>query len=268
MIKLTMYIILLMMICSLKMYGQQGRIQYLFSEPENKIISKPILTFNDSLSVFIYSQTGQNVAVKDEISQKDDGSLNLSIVSGDDLGTQVYTDFKQKIIIYRRPYSKIVDAYIYEDNWIDIDWNIKTETKNIGNYKVTKAIGDFRGREYTAWFTYEIPLPIGPWKLKGLPGAILEVKDKEGTFEIKLISIEYPVSIIEDIVKPTAEKELTVKESVYISDNFADILLKKLQSRLPKEMRGKLTNIKKSKEQLRRQQKERVFEWEVDDKKD
>lgn len=47
--------------------------------------------------------------------------------------------------------------------------------KKIGGYICTKAIARFRGRNYIAWFTPQIPLPYGPWKLIGLPGLILKV---------------------------------------------------------------------------------------------
>ena len=40
----------------------------------------------------------------------------------------------------------------------------------------------FRGRLYTAWYYPDIPLPIGPWKLQGLPGIILEAYDAEAFF--------------------------------------------------------------------------------------
>ena len=37
------------------------------------------------------------------------------------------------------------------------------------------ATTHFRGREWKVWFSEEIPLSLGPWKLGGLPGLILAV---------------------------------------------------------------------------------------------
>jgi hypothetical protein len=37
-----------------------------------------------------------------------------------------------------------------------------------------KATTNFRGRYWEAWYTEEIPIGQGPWKLCGLPGMILK----------------------------------------------------------------------------------------------
>lgn len=58
-------------------------------------------------------------------------------------------------------------------------WEIEDETKNILGYECNKAVTTFRGRKWMAWFTPEIPVQEGPWKLFGLPGLILEAYDAE-----------------------------------------------------------------------------------------
>src|SRR5699024_5708709 len=60
-----------------------------------------------------------------------------------------------------------------------LDWQITDESKEIGGYIAIKAEVTFRGRDFVAWFTPEIPISAGPWKFYGLPGLILVVKDEE-----------------------------------------------------------------------------------------
>ncbi len=64
-----------------------------------------------------------------------------------------------------------------------IDWKLYDDKKMIGGLACQKAIGSYAGRVYEAWFTPEIPLPYGPWKLHGLPGIILEAVDQTGTVQ-------------------------------------------------------------------------------------
>ncbi|WP_126973134.1 GLPGLI family protein [Gynurincola endophyticus] len=64
-------------------------------------------------------------------------------------------------------------------------WNITEETKEIGGYDAQKATIHWKGRDYEVWFTKEIPFATGPWKFVGLPGLVLEVKDKSGDIHIE-----------------------------------------------------------------------------------
>ena len=51
------------------------------------------------------------------------------------------------------------------------------------------AEAEFRGRVWRAWFTYEIPMPYGPWKLGGLPGLILKAEDADSLFVFEMAGI-------------------------------------------------------------------------------
>lgn len=63
-------------------------------------------------------------------------------------------------------------------------WEMSNEQKVILGYTCQKAKTFYLGRHWEAWFTTEIPMSEGPWKLKGLPGLILEAKDKDGFFHL------------------------------------------------------------------------------------
>ena len=45
------------------------------------------------------------------------------------------------------------------------------------------------------WYTLEIPISEGPWKLDGLPGMILSASDPNGEFSFNCKSIEENVNV-------------------------------------------------------------------------
>ena len=61
-------------------------------------------------------------------------------------------------------------------------WTIEDSCRTILGYECTKASADFYGRKWTVWFTPDIPVNDGPWKLRGLPGLILEANCEGGQY--------------------------------------------------------------------------------------
>jgi GLPGLI family protein len=86
--------------------------------------------------------------------------------------------------------SMLQKDYLYEENLPVFDWKISGEAQTILSYTCQKATTSFRGRDYVAWFTPEIPLPNGPWKFGGLPGLILKLYDTKENFVYECNGLE------------------------------------------------------------------------------
>ncbi|MDL2255007.1 GLPGLI family protein [Parabacteroides sp. OttesenSCG-928-G06] len=85
------------------------------------------------------------------------------------------------------------------------EWEILPDTGTIASYPCQKAVCRFKGREYEAWFTTEIPRGEGPWKLYGLPGLILKAADTRGHYTFECTAIHQAAG--EDILFPGKEYE-------------------------------------------------------------
>ncbi|MCU4176399.1 GLPGLI family protein [Carboxylicivirga sp. N1Y90] len=74
---------------------------------------------------------------------------------------------------------------------IKFDWHlVKSKIQTINGFVCHKATTQFRGRNYTAWYTLEIPISDGPYKFKGLPGLIVKIEDKQKQHMFELVKIE------------------------------------------------------------------------------
>jgi len=82
------------------------------------------------------------------------------------------------------------EAISYEENIPKINWQIHNDKKMIAGYSCQKATGTFRGRQYEAWFTFDIPISDGPYKFTGLPGLILEIYDTQKHYTYKCIGVK------------------------------------------------------------------------------
>ena len=87
-------------------------------------------------------------------------------------------------------YRKIAgDAYSYTEPTEMPSWQILSETKELLGYGCQLATCDFRGRQWYAWFSPDIPINEGPWKLFGLPGLVLEAWDSKKHYAYKAVGL-------------------------------------------------------------------------------
>ncbi|SMC31308.1 GLPGLI family protein [Chryseobacterium sp. YR221] len=89
------------------------------------------------------------------------------------------------------------------------EWKILSDKQKIGEYNAQKATTSFGGREWTAWFSTDLPFQDGPYKFYGLPGLIVKVEDATGSHSMTLIGNKTVKSV-------DAEKDMQVPENVKI----------------------------------------------------
>lgn len=90
-----------------------------------------------------------------------------------------YKGANQEVVHYGC--GSLFNSQIYEDQPI-FNWQMTQESSVILGFQCQKATCRFRGRNYEAWFTMQVPLNNGPWKFRDLPGLILKVSDEKGDF--------------------------------------------------------------------------------------
>lgn len=125
-------------------------------------------------------------------------------------GNKYFKDIKRNLLITDTYLG--TNFYAVEEPIDVIDWKISPDTKQIKGYKCQKATGRFKGRNYTAWFTPEIPFRTGPWKLGGLPGLILEAVDESHDVDFRLVEVEtaqlnyHPIEVAKESIVIPVEK--------------------------------------------------------------
>ncbi len=212
-------------------------INFNFNLPMTKLGT---LKINNNKSLFEV----KTKAIKSKLKLNKDGSYSkiISHTEGD-YADYYFLDFgKQQYILKEYILGK---AYIVKRGLHKIGWKITDKTKNIGSFDCQLAIGKFRGRTYNAWFTTKIPIKSGPWKLYGLPGLIIEATDSLRQVQFLMKSIKTVNNL--KISEPTkADKEITFEEYVSKKKNLTKELVKKINSKLPREISGS-SSISKSK---------------------
>ncbi|MBZ9779522.1 GLPGLI family protein [Psychroflexus sp. CAK8W] len=141
------------------------------------------------------------------------------------------------------------ERIIVKENLPAIEWNIKPDSKReIMGFDCIEAEALFRGRLYTAWFSPDIPVPFGPWKLQGLPGLILEAYDKMDEVHFYATRLKYEQGSFKELNIPNENddhNEITLKGYIELRQKDVEKQFAKLLAKLPRDSR--VSNIKTSK---------------------
>jgi GLPGLI family protein len=105
------------------------------------------------------------------------------------------------------------------------DWEIESDTKTIGNYKVIKAtthrkfIGSkgVKEKEIEAWFRPDIPISHGPMGAVGLPGLVIQLRLQNTIYTLEQIKDETI-----KIEEPKSDEALSSEQFYLVSDRKVD----------------------------------------------
>lgn len=200
------------------------------------------LYFNNNEACFTFravNPTGETTPSNSE------EKINLNVVDTvayfikSSLNTQTITELVRSLES-KTPFYKI------EENIGSIEWVITDSTKIIGSHSCYKARCRYAGRNFIAWFTPDIAAYFGPWKLRNLPGLILEASDdkKEVEFYAKdITSIVMPIAAID----PKFNYPLITKREYYQKINdFVSDMGQQIGAKLGRGFKVKLSNPKVS----------------------
>ena len=202
------------MVSSFAQVGNQQMLKCVYLEESINRADQPDKITQDEFVLFVsgnrsafYSRNArQYVETKDSLER-------LGISPMEMLGTLQRFPKGKNIEIYKNQptsgeyicYAEVAQTFRFEDKLPHIEWQIQDESKNILGYACQKAIGKLYNREWTVWFTMDIPVSEGPWLLAGLPGLILEANDADNIFHFTAIELSKDNTLS---VEPTLKKHI------------------------------------------------------------
>ena len=174
-------------------------------------------------------------------------------------GSVYYKDTQEKR--YTNQTEIMGKVFLIKDELPKYEWEMSTDTKNIGQYTCYKAtyskevenenISFINGETKeeivketvvtTAWYTLEVPVSNGPKNYQGLPGLILEINDGKNLIVCTEIIIN-PSEVIK-IEEPKKGKVVSQKKYDEIQNKKSKEMLEKFKSRNGFDM-GNGVNIK------------------------
>lgn len=189
---------------------------------ESKFYS-PTTEYIDSLN-----STPEGIAKYKELTKSAYSSGNLGDIPRRDGSYYVVKSLNDSIL---KHYDNTgIEKLFYEEPINKWSWEIGNSTKSILGYECIKATTYYHGRKWTAWFTPEIPVQNGPWKLDGLPGLILEAEAEGGQYSFVATGIQQTTKPISPVYLAYEYEQVTRLEYLKSRRAFMDNPLGKINA--------------------------------------
>ncbi|MCL9808688.1 GLPGLI family protein [Flavobacterium luminosum] len=219
-------IYLLFLFLNFNFYAQlKIEYDYTMGNHESSTINKCYLYTDGVNSKFVYRRiiNGETESIFTHINPTVLEFMNSKFKkqAGDSIGKIVLKKMNSDSIYCR--YSTADNKYVkvLEKNTPII--KIVDEFKTVFNYNCQKAIFDFGERVFEVWFTNDIPISDGPWKLKGLPGLVLSAKTNDGIHHFEITSLKncppFEKSFFDFPFVKILSKEVFVDDFIRITEN-------------------------------------------------
>lgn len=170
-----------------------------------------VLFYNQGKSIFLEDKQRLSSKLKNDISEQE-YLLNFDI---SDKKLFYYKDFNRNELV------SILDVYQVKDSLINWNWEITDETKEVAGYLCKKAVSNFQGFPFVAWYTEDIPISAGPEIYDGLPGLILQAYN---------LGYEYVSSSIKFLDNSINIERPKLKDETYTFLAAQEEILKKIRN--------------------------------------
>lgn len=230
-------------------------------------IPSGIATFKEQ----VYFENGVKTAVLDSIStstnlEKEGENEEEEIPNSSSLQLNTGTKYRQ-IVIQKENNNLIKETrsingvnYLVEDQFPELVWNMDyPDVDTLSKYLCHKATARYRGTTLIAYYTEDIPVPVGPSKFGGLPGLIVMLYNESAYpnyWYLKEVVFPYqgtkPVN--EDYIFKLPK--LSLQEFVKKEDAMLEEKMRIIESKIP-VIEGMTSERKKVRGGV-----EQVYEWE------
>lgn len=172
-----------------------------------------------------FSRNLRNLDIQNTSDMKN--KMEINSVPDNYLGWDIITNHADSLMTVRNRLPYTTQVVEYTESIPVIDWKIQPEENDsVMGYPCGTAIGQFGGRTWKIYYTEQIPLPYGPWKLSGAKGLILKAEDTENNFIFEaagltqkpdaIIRYEWPKKAMEKKEWQDYEKNIYQNAGAYV----------------------------------------------------